>query len=1353
MALDRWYVAYTGYVLADIAVELLNWLQGILSCERCDPLHEYLQQSSVECVFNAIDNFLNAGQIPSRACSCTIPAVISIPRSIPQAACRLLPEETHNWSFDIVNPTTSALQWVKNRLEERELEVKMRQAWVGYGKKPLPSSTFVAYAQFPGKRHLGGMLSDSKHLFGPCQDTAGHVSMLALKSHDSSPDKLRPPARWIEYLYRQPLPKSAISCPAYLSPAVGVMVLEPEFTDQDAQTVFAGLITCEVHLVPADSWEGATFSLPLGVRVDKPIEFHDIDGSTLLYLACRLIGNTNAVTKLLQMKGAGSTILQDVIANKAVGILEDMVLQNIELVFQSAMEQSTDWGLSELCCRLALWFEVWIHRPKGLGATYPEDRPLPMHKLLSDLYVLWSPGGRGRKLFAPNTEEGWEATAELTAIAVYFGSAVGAVVRSVFKRIEKRNEGMERRRRRINIAQEWLGNSLGFLTAPFKMNIPLKFDETKELAINRINRRASHENERELRNLRENLLRVSDCLSSIASTYSCEVDTHHLHQVFTHVYSCVVSSRPAIPSDIKEFFGSTPKMLQVSTLRQCQPKRYNAGCSRMLLEDLTSMKCHIYTNDELLQDPRFRSSSSTLTIDVDSTASSLLQWLLQEKIRGLRQQEMEQFSEPFDTSPRSISSTADWGPRVPSCEQLLGLAKEQPVPYQSSFPSLSVSSQSYPPPSASASPTFRKPSLSPSDSSLHVLTPRAALLPTQDGGEFGRLSGSSQVSVEFEAADRLEAYGERSPYRAHETGSAPREAFGVAGPSKPITAHCQLSERADVVTSHLPSSGESTRLSPSLESLEGCNAPERRGPPEAQLGRGTPGALAEQGVGESSISVSRFSNAGSAAQSVATSPMRSVRISIESAMSTEPEAPLEPWAPFDSVSRSSSLFELQEMRRPPCPTDSSEPVTTKESAYACDTPPMLDMSVAKGPETDRASKTVELCEPPSKNLDPQSQSGWACPQGVLPVVAPASSKPTVQAHETSVLCPVDDEEGSQKPEFASALCGSPQSMAMALEDDALCQCPVRARWWGSEGSIPEAASPVSGMSLSGARSSSSEEGIWNAGKELGARLNPKPNVKQHRHSCVATAEAELRPAVSQSSEKTSAAVANVRLPGSISKPTNQTPSSPKPRIVPSQSECLSSMDQRSRKRPSVPLESAARQLLPEPESIEQTELPSFLVLLTSVISALRSMDRLGRLTLTYIFWLVVIYGLPDLWITTGTFVNTAVRTILQRDTVPDYRPNTLGKVSTAFEVSSSKFVRAGNIVEIVNMPAPGWLQVRLGSTDDIGVSHPRKLRALLTAVCTSGHRLVSLGQLPKWDHGHRASKQRKGQSCTQSRGG
>lgn len=614
---------------------LTDWLEAVVPCLKCEPLEDFLRKRPAEDVLKHIEKYENTGEREPPTCPCGSTQVTQVFHTVaaPNAACRL---SHKHWDHDCVNPSSDALQWVKSRLEERAMEHKMHCAWEDYvGRQDnwpwaRLCAEFTPWALFPD--HFSVRWSSSDCYFGPApapgtHDCLGAVVTLKRKS-SSSATSLGGLGPWVSYLYRPSLPLNRDDKRGVpLTPAICEMVLQTKFNDADADHLFGSYPNYEVEVAAAGKWTETGWATPSGHDGEGPLILKQLRGATILFLGCCVLRNDKACAKLLQMKNTGGVILTDMNAWGFVGPLETHLQPSLQEVMKAAMATSTEWDYPSLCRRLALWFTAHLLSPKAehlVGARKAAE------KALQKLLALWKPNV-GPRLFAPGTNEGWEDTAELTAMGAYYGSALATVVKLALQKVEGRRERLDRRKRNVDLSEELGHNAITLLTSFLKVGLQLKTNVTKEALLEHLARKAVAKNDVDLLELFELLQAVASSLDSITKAYSEQLDRARLLQAVTQAFENVLGRYDGLTLDlIRGFFKLETETGQLTSLRDGNAEPYHSGFGNEIFADLKSLQVHSHTQHDLQTKPRFKNCWATpQQAQVQRSTSVLVQQLAQ----------------------------------------------------------------------------------------------------------------------------------------------------------------------------------------------------------------------------------------------------------------------------------------------------------------------------------------------------------------------------------------------------------------------------------------------------------------------------------------------------------------------------------------------------------------------------------------------------------------------------------------------------------------------------------------------------------------------------------------------------
>lgn len=667
-------VTITIMLITDPAVQ---WLEGLVPCLMCEPVEKYfkrLSSISIPNLVKIITDFEKTGKRPSSSCECASGSSGSsntaTPTSLPLATCRLLDETV--WAYDHVVESTHALTWIKNRWLEKHCENTLCAGWKKYVDEASNKLWALSYGQFLPWAIFPFYHTCAKNytVFGPSRAPSGlNGAVITLKrrqqSNPGSGEEDHGP--WIFYLHRPSL-TLPVECGAPLTAAIGVMVLEPTFQDMDAKRLFACHTGCEVDIVAAEDWTNVGFAPPPGVKGTKEVCLKGLNGVSVLYLACCVLRMDDACAKLLQMKETGNMVLNDMIKRNFVGVLEVHAPVCLEALVSSAMQVSTEWCFQTLCQRFSLWFRVWTNRPKAERLL--RQSPLDLNRLTKDLLALWtrSRTRKGFRVFAPDTDEGWENTAEVTAMGAFYGSVVGTVTLTSLKAIKMRMEKMDKKKRNADLTAEWGKNAVAILTAVFKNSAAIDLQATKEAYLNRVNEKIVSANTDELFSLSMYLHGIRSSLCSVTTSYEDHLDGDRLHRGFQQAFSCVTTQLAPIDTQtVLSFFspgaasagtsssvsvttaspvngavntptgsvvtgtGATmPQIQPLTSLRDGCVSHHSASFGPLIFEDMASLKVHTYTSEYIKTNPRFKSAwDGAHSAQSQISAGALLQQCLQ----------------------------------------------------------------------------------------------------------------------------------------------------------------------------------------------------------------------------------------------------------------------------------------------------------------------------------------------------------------------------------------------------------------------------------------------------------------------------------------------------------------------------------------------------------------------------------------------------------------------------------------------------------------------------------------------------------------------------------------------------
>lgn len=603
-----------------MADELVIWLEGFVPCRSCQTLGTYLRSllsKSIPQLIEIIQQYELDGRTAVPTCQCGMRRKSlggSAPPPLPPVTCRL--NKHKSWHFDIDTPSTEAVQWIKNRLQEQHIEQTMRKSWKRYmsffdvqGKLWAKANTsFTPWAQFPRRRSPLVAQTMSDITFGPCQLDSKQTDglILVLKWAELAPPMQPAAERWMAYLDRYPSRPIELNRGPPLTAAIGTMVLEPSFGDSDALALFEGCLNCEVEIHSEADMSWGDFAR----SKERAHRLTDIHGVTVLYLGCFVINDQKACKKLLQMKETGATILWDFLHNKYIDMLAGRLEDCLLPLVTTAMNVDTEWTVHNLSGNLLLLFTANIRLSRF------KDFPLHSTLALKDLLATFISLSRREelelvpRLFAPSTEEGWEDGADVATTGVLYGTALGTVVLVSLKGMEERNAETDSRSLHTDLSQDWSEIGRGILGAVTETGAKIDPEGGEWGFLEGIYVPSwSHG---DLLELCDFLKQVRGSLLSIAASYCSQVDTDHLLQAAQRAFGAVVSNAIHVPAaTLHTFFGTersitVVKLVERTKLRDGRVQRHNRGFAREMFRDMATLNRCVYSEQDLRERPRFR---------------------------------------------------------------------------------------------------------------------------------------------------------------------------------------------------------------------------------------------------------------------------------------------------------------------------------------------------------------------------------------------------------------------------------------------------------------------------------------------------------------------------------------------------------------------------------------------------------------------------------------------------------------------------------------------------------------------------------------------------------------------------
>ncbi|EJT52633.1 hypothetical protein A1Q1_03087 [Trichosporon asahii var. asahii CBS 2479] len=680
----------------------VDWLSNLVPCPSCQTVEDYLRsllRPSIPNLIQIIEQYEASGKKPAPTCQCAAsqpqPAPTE-PAPLPEATCLL--NEDDDWVFNIVTPSTACVQWIKDRLQETYIEQTLRTSWKRYmnffdvqNKLWATANTgFTPWAQFPRKKSPLVPQTVSDITFGPCElGPKQHRSLnIVLKWAQLDTKVSEKALRWLYYLDRPAARPVEYNRGPPLTPSIGTMVRQPDFQDEDALALWANCTDCEVLVnTEADlSWGNFERS------AEKTRQLQGLQGVTVLFLGCVVINDNAACSKLLLMRETGYWILEDLIRHDFLDVLDGRFDDCLLPLLQTAMTAGPEWSLQELCEHLSRWFIVWT-RLSGYDGS-----PSHSHTAFKALLVYLSNiatserGSGARRLFAPQTSEGWEDTADVAAMGTVYGCAVGTLTMLSLKSITERMQlsdvppspvktnaespqlGSKILQAILSSNQDTCGADESVLMGGSSCKLPPQY-HGDVLALSRF-----------LQHLRASV-------NSVALSYQSVLDGERLVQAIQAAFSSVVAKHVSLENtSVHQFFGTEHMAPMTGTghhasFRDELARWYNAGFAVEAFRDLASLEVCNHSEEDLRTDSRFHDcwagEASRPTRSDDEPPAADTDW------------QPSEGHQPLGTAP--VVTATPWIPRTSTPELMLGSAAGSVTPGSSGgpvTPSTSICSRS-----------------------------------------------------------------------------------------------------------------------------------------------------------------------------------------------------------------------------------------------------------------------------------------------------------------------------------------------------------------------------------------------------------------------------------------------------------------------------------------------------------------------------------------------------------------------------------------------------------------------------------------------------------------------------------
>lgn len=395
---------------------------------------------------------------------------------------------TWKWEFDLTNASlAAAVGWCVNRIQELAMSFCPSEpvefpdpnwdnpdAWC-WRETPVPYDPFWG----SGPRMRLDWLGVQEPIV---QDVAllAHWAAYVVRWEASS----MPPPHFMKWL-----PKPYRFLP--LSSNVGSMVRHNDFTERVAHQLYGVFPSCGIWLQMARSRS----------HFDDPFT---VNGLTVLFLACSMIFDPVACSKLLQMPSVGLVILKDLEKNGLGHFCQETVKPIIEPLLDAMYFGKSNLTMRAWGQRLSLLLSMHVCRHDGALAKWEQTDYI--ESLLLDVLKL----GPSR---VPNIPIEYEAA----AVGFFCGTAVGTLVQHLAKQITAAEARATELKARVALSAEWGQNliNVGETVAPLAVGTggpsatPFSLSETQAWLQSKIDDRMSSET-RALRNACEEILALAD---------------------------------------------------------------------------------------------------------------------------------------------------------------------------------------------------------------------------------------------------------------------------------------------------------------------------------------------------------------------------------------------------------------------------------------------------------------------------------------------------------------------------------------------------------------------------------------------------------------------------------------------------------------------------------------------------------------------------------------------------------------------------------------------------------------------------------------------------------------------------
>lgn len=337
-----------------------------------------------------------------------------------------------------------------------------------------------------------------------------------------------------------------------LSHVLGTMVCHRDFTDSVAKSIYGVFSDCTVKL-----------TMEKGDRPGEPAvnEFvRNLNGLTVLFLACVLLFDQRACARLLEMPDSGLVILRDLrtkrLADFCATAIKDQVAAMMEALYLACGLTVEAW-----CQRLSLLVSAHLCRAGGRLSRWVEGEDV--RPLLFDVLEI-----------GPVENPGIPPECQAAAIGFFCGNAVGTLRQLLSERIRDRERRGRRHRAAIMVTAELSQNAVSLVqtVTPFVAGggtaTPFTLQQTQAWLLSKIDNRTANETHAVV-DACYHLLRIFDeQVAKFQSKYCARVDIKPFLSQCSYAYSIAMCADPSsafrrshatpLPETPYEFIGKSP---------------------------------------------------------------------------------------------------------------------------------------------------------------------------------------------------------------------------------------------------------------------------------------------------------------------------------------------------------------------------------------------------------------------------------------------------------------------------------------------------------------------------------------------------------------------------------------------------------------------------------------------------------------------------------------------------------------------------------------------------------------------------------------------------------------------------